>query len=102
MKKRTYKQMQNRLYREIKRRIIAENQWFQKIKFSVEQQKVETLRIRNIVDKHVGYEYIKRSMASKMADKLLEDGYIVFMTAERNDGTMYDCAEIEARLKVIR
>lgn len=109
MKKRTYKQIQNRLYREIKRRIIVEKQLLRSTKLAVERSRIETLCIRNAAFRHTYYcneakyvEFLKRNMARSIADKLLDDGYIVFYTSEQNDGPYSDYVEIEARLKVAR
>ena len=111
MKKRTYKQMQNRLYREIKRRIIVERLFSDLLKHSVkvtvEHPKVETLRIRNNVCMEYLYkadytEWLKHDLVQKMAEKLLKDGYIVFYTAKEGVGPLAEYTEIEARLTVVR
>ena len=111
MKKRTYKRMQNRLYREIKRRILAE----QALKFPipaqihVENRNIDTLKVRNKIDRRrlLPYdrgmiEYTKREMANRIAEKLYEDGYIYFLSEEPSYGQAFDYVEVEARIDVVR
>lgn len=106
MKKKTYKQMQNRLYREIKRRIIAE----QVSKFPVpvierNDARIETLEIRNIVPKFLAQqtEFVKTDMANKIASKLVANGFVEFFSSS---GPFYspmeNVMEIRARVKVVK
>lgn len=106
MKKKTYKQMQNRLYREIKRRIIAE----QVSKFLVpvierNDARIETLEIRNIVPKFLAQqtEFVKTDMANKIASKLVANGFVEFYSSS---GPFYspmeNVMEIRARVKVVK
>ena len=114
MSKKSYKQMQNRLYREIKRRIIAEN----KLKWPILppnkvitcERKIETIGVRKIIQNRdvpflgeVGIKGIQREMAHAIGERLFEDGYIEFLNHEPNDYEMLtDTTEIRARLDVVR
>lgn len=109
MKKRTYKQMQNRLYREIKRRMIAEQAMMFPVPVHIEHRNFDTLAVRHLVNKRMippntteYTEYIKRDMAHQLADKLKDEGYITYFTREGPDDMIFDNAEIEARIKVVR
>ena len=109
MKKQTYKQMQNRLYREIKRRMIAEQAMKFPVPVHIEHRNFDTLAIRHLVDKRAipvntaeYSEYIKRDMAHQLADKLMDEGYISYFTREKTNELIYDNAEIEARIMVVR
>ena len=110
MKKKTYKQMQNRLYREIKRRIVAENKIMYIHRIDACQRKVDTLAIRNRIDidqaRYIGYaqleEMTKREMASKAMTKLLEDGYFLFTAKEDPEDFMSGYQTVECRIQVIR
>ena len=53
MSKKSYKRIQNRLYREIKRRIIVENRLLKPVQFAKYEQKVETLKIRYVLPDHM-------------------------------------------------
>ena len=101
MSKKSYKRNQNRLYREIHRRILAENKLIQPLKVSVCERKIETLKIRSIVPNYMAneIELIKNDMARKITNKLIADGYVEFF----NSGTFaYDSQEIEARVDVVK
>ena len=109
MKKRTYKKMQNRLYREIKRRMIAEQAMMFPVPVHIERLNIDTLVTRHLVNKKmippntIEYsEYVKRDMAHQLADKLMDEGYITYFTMERPTDLIYDTMEIEARIKVAR
>ena len=109
MSKNSYKRNQNRLYREIKRRMIAEQAMKFPVPVNIEHRNFDTLVIRHLVDKRmiptntIEYsEYIKRNMAHQLADKLMDEGYITYYTMERPDEIIYDNAEIEARIMVVR
>jgi tRNA isopentenyl-2-thiomethyl-A-37 hydroxylase MiaE len=106
MSKKSFKKLQNRLYREIKRRIQAEAAARFPVPVVRVESKVDTLKIRRLVQAqeplfNKGYtDYIRSEMARQMADSLLKEGYIEFRSGER-DG-LFDCIEVEARLKVVR
>jgi hypothetical protein len=109
MKKRTYKQMQNRLYREIKRRMIAEQTMKLTVPVHIEHRNFDTLVVRHLINKRMippntteYTEYIKRDMAHQLADKLKDEGYITYFTREEPDEMIFDNAEIEARIMVAR
>ena len=55
MSKKSYKRNQNRLYREIKRRIIAENRLLKPVRFIKYEQKIETIKIRSILPDYIEY-----------------------------------------------
>lgn len=81
MSKKSYKRNQNRLYREIKRRIIAE----QALKFPVPvieiRRDIETLAIKDIIHNCCflnEIEFVKTDMANKLARKLIDEGFVEF------------------------
>jgi hypothetical protein len=105
MSKKSYKRNQNRLYREIKRRIIAE----QALKFPVPvieiHRDIETLAIKNIVHNHFvreNAEFIKMDMANKIARKLVAEGFMEFFYSENKYAPITDVTEIEARICVVK
>ena len=109
MKKKTYKQMKNRLYREIKRRMMFEQVSKFPVPVHVEHRNFDVLAIRQTIDKRMippNYdEYskmIQRDMAYKMADKLMDEGYICYYTSEDPSYPFYEYGEIEARLEVAK
>ena len=109
MSKKSYKRNQNRLYREIKRRMILENALKMPVPIRTEVHKIETVKVRHLVDKEgipqnsAAYaEYIKHDMAQQIADTLMKEGYISYYTRERPDEFIYKSVEIEARIKVVR
>ena len=104
MSKKSYKRNQNRLYREIKRRIAAE----QALKFPVPvievHRDIETLAIKNIVHTRLlnEIEFVKADMANKIARKLVAEGFIEFLCSENKYAPIEDATEIEARICVVR
>ena len=80
MSKKSYKRNQNRLYREIKRRIIAEQKIQDRIKLIKCERKIETLKVNQIVPYHLEdhLEIIKQDMAKQIARHLIDNGYIIF------------------------
>lgn len=103
--KKSYKRNQNRLYREIKRRIIAE----QALKFPVPvveaHKDIETFAIRNTVPNHLvcdEIEFVKMDMASKIARKLITEGFVEFFSNTNKYTPIEDVAEIEARICVVK
>lgn len=105
MSKKSYKRNQNRLYREIKRRIIAE----QALKFPVPvietHRDIKTLVIRNIVPNylvHDGIEFVKMDMASEIAKKLVAKGFVEFFSSENKYAPIADAIEIQARVCVVK
>ena len=103
MSKKSYKRNQNRLYREIKRRIIAE----QALKFPVpiieRYRNIETLRIRHIVSNYLvrEIEFVKTDMANRIARKLVAEGFVEFFISENKYEPISDAIEIEARVRVV-
>ena len=109
MSKKSYKRNQNRLYREIKRRMIAEQAMMFPAPVHIEHRNFDTLVVRKLIDKRMippntteYSEYIKRDMAHQLANKLMDEGYIRYFTREDPDGPIFDNAEIEARIMVVR
>jgi hypothetical protein len=105
MSKKSYKRNQNRLYREIKRRIAAE----QALKFPVPvvaiHRDIETLAIRNTVPNNRlirEIEFVKTDMANKLARKLVAEGYVEFYCREIKYGPISDASKIEARIRVVK
>lgn len=101
MSKKSYKRNQNRLYREIKKRIIAE----QALKFPIPvievHRDIETLAIRSIVSNHLTYEieFVKMDMANKIVRKLVSEGFVEFTN---KPAPIADAIEIEARIHVVK
>ena len=83
MSKKSYKRNQNRLYREIKRRIIAEQASRMPVPVIEIHRDIETLAIRNIVPNYLvrEIEFVKTDMANKLARKLVAEGYVEFFSA---------------------
>ena len=109
MSKKSYKRHQNRLYREFKRRIIAEQAMMLPVPVNIEHRNFDTLAVRHLVNKRMippntteYTEYIKRDMAHQLADKLKDEGYITYFTKEGPDEPIFDNAEIEAQIMVAR
>ena len=106
MSKKSFKKLQNKLYREIKRRIQAEAAARFPVPIVRVESKIDTLKIRKLIQTQYlifneGFtDYVRREMAGQMADTLLKEGYIEFRSGERRG--LYDCIEVEARLKVVR
>lgn len=112
MSKKSYKRNQNRLYREIKRRIIAENKLLKPVQFIGRERKIETIKIRSnipnyIEDKKGIIGWVKADMANKIMHKLIADGYLKFNYSGdyhriADDEEIMDIKEIEAVLNVVR
>lgn len=106
MSKKSFKKLQNRLYRETKRRIQAEAAARFPVPIVRVESKVDTLKIKRLVHTqdplfNKGYtDCVRREMAGQMADSLLKEGYIEFRSGEGHE--LFDCIEVEARLKVVR
>jgi len=104
MSKKSYKRNQNRLYREIKRRIIAE----QVAKFPVPvieiHRDIETLGIRSLVPNYLvnEIEFVKTDMANKIARKLVAEGFVEFYSRGNKYEPIADATEIEARICVAK
>ena len=106
MSKKSYKRNQNRLYREIKRRIIAE----QAAKFPVPvpvieiHRDIKTLAIRHIIPNYLvnEIEFVKTEMANKIARKLVAEGFVEFFSSENKYEPIADVTEIEARICVVK
>ena len=112
MSKKSYKRNQNRLYREIKRRIIAEQRLLKPVRFARCERKIETLKIRNIIPEYIENtkEFIKHAesdMARQITQKLISDGYLKFnyygdYIPIAEDEEAMDVEEIEAVLNVVQ
>ena len=112
MSKKSYKRNQNRLYREIKRRIIAENVLLKPVQPIKCDRKVDTIKIRNILHDYNEQtkeyiEYVKWDMTTEIVKKLVEDGYIKFNYSGDyhhivDDEEVMNISEIEARIYVVR
>ena len=106
MKKKTYKQMQNRLYREVKRRIEAEKRITIPIEVRTDGRQIDTIAVRNMVPCRVCTKdndaFVKSIMANKIVTKLLADEYIAFYSHADHYEPITDVVEIEARLDVVK
>ena len=110
MSKKSYKRNQNRLYREIKRRLIIEQQLAKcKIPINVTQSKLVRFEVDHIIYKHEFWgshfdideakKQITKSLAYRLADKLLEDQYVTILIA---DEPYDDCVRLKARINVVK
>lgn len=112
MSKKSYKRHQNRLYREIKKRITAEDRLLKPVRFAKCERKIETIKIRNIVPEYIEQtkeyvEFVKSDMARQIVKKLVEDGYIKFNYSGdyhriAEDEEVMNISEIEATLNVVK
>ncbi len=112
MSKKSYKRNQNRLYREIKRRIIAEQKLLRPVAIAKCERKIETLKVINIVPEYMGQtkeaiEFIKNDMARQLTRRLIGNGYVQykhFGKCQRvaDDEEVMVIKEIEATLNVVR
>ena len=105
MSKKSYKHIQNRLYREIKRRIIAEQVLKFPIPVAVQTNKdIETIAVQNIVPNHLAneIEFVKVDMANKIARKLVDEGFVEFLSNENEYVPIANTTEIKARIYVVR
>lgn len=99
MSKKSYKKLQNRLYREIKHRMALEH--IKPIKIIYEDRHIDTLAIESAIPlSHMQYiddceDHIKREMAYKLGNKLYEDKYITYQTSINAD-------ELTGPIKIIR
>lgn len=112
MSKKSYRRNQNRLYREIKRRIIAEDRLLKPVRFVKCEKKIETIKIRSIVPEYIEQtkeyiEFVKSDMTKQIVKKLVEDSYVKFnyfgdyhRIAE--DEEVMNISEIEARICVVK
>jgi hypothetical protein len=100
MSKKSYKKLKNRLYREIKRRIIAEKKLIAPVRVEMCERKIDTLKASMVTAYEIREktEYIKRHLALKLADRLISDGYIAFERKEY----MLDTALDEAWICVVK
>lgn len=104
MKKRTYKRMKNRLYREIHRRMLLEHAIAFPPKVCVEERKIETLAVRSTFPVEIVREgleeQVKREMVYAIVKRLSEEDFIVYYT--HDDMQPVDRFEVEARIDVVR
>ena len=104
MSKKSYKRNQNRLYREIKRRIIAEEAQKFPVPVIEIHGDIKTLAIRSIVSNHLVHkiEFVKTDIANKLARKLIAEGFVEFFSSENGYEPIADVTEIEARIRVVK
>ena len=112
MSKKSYKRNQNRLYREIKRRIIAEDRLLKPVRFVKCEQKIETIKIRNMLPDYIErtkeyIEFVKSDMTKQIMKKLVEDGHLKFNYYDKyqridDDEEVMNISEIEATLNVVK
>ena len=103
MGKKSYKQLQNRLYREIKRRIIAEQSARVQLKLTVYDRKIDVIKARQLIDcgEMLPDEFVKKELVRIIANKLYEEGYIEFYnTGPWHFEPIYGKAVVEARINV--
>jgi hypothetical protein len=112
MSKKAYKRHQNRLYREIKRRIIAEKQRLKPAQIIKCERKIETIKIRDILPDYIEQtkeyiEFVKSDMTKQIVKKLIEDDYVKFNYSSKyyrisDDEEVRNISEIEATLNVVK
>ena len=104
MSKKSYKRNQNRLYREIKRRIIAEQALRMPVPVIEIYRDIKTLAIKNIVHNRFlnEIELVKTEMANKLARKLVAEGFVEFYSRNNEYAQVPDAVEIEARICVVK
>ena len=105
MSKKSYKQLQNRLYREIKRRIIAEQQIAMPIKFTACERQIDTFKAEYRIPNWLAgnEEYLKMEVVNRIVIKLCEEGYFEFhWHGQEHDFPIGDYSWIDARLHVVR
>ena len=107
MTKRGYKQMKNRLYREIKRRIQAEQA---KLFVGVQRYSILESPLRRVcVEKAINSraipfndeeytEFVKTDMAYDLAKRLKADGIIKYISCH---DTIADCVRVRAEITVV-
>lgn len=108
MSKKSYKQLQNRLYREIKRRMIAEMFLNRPVTMCKTEVHIETVKIAHVT-KFLDYEYeqeadyVKKLLARKIGESLFQSGYIKYsVIREPFPDLDVDCIRIEASLDVVK
>ena len=98
--------MQNRLYREIRRRMLLEHAIAHPSEIKAEQRTIETVAVRMNFPIEIARdgveEQVKREMAYAIVRKLSECDYIVYYTRDNKYMQPIDRFELEARLDVVR
>ena len=105
MSKKSYKQLQNRLYREIKRRIIAEQQISMPIKFTACDRQIDTVKAEYRIPNWLAgnEDFMKTEVVCQIINKLREEGYFEFhWHGQEPDSPVVDHSWIDARLHVVR
>lgn len=108
MSKKSYKKLQNRLYREIKRRIQAEQRPMSFGSYTVTHQKIETIKVAQIFprlematngeEEFVDY-VMEHCLMKSIVKKLFYEGYVQCYSEMDHDR---DAIKVECQLKVIR
>lgn len=109
MSKKSYKKLQNRLYREIKRRIIAEKRplAFTRTIYKPINPEIDTLKIERIIppfdvseeNNQKLAEFIKQDLARQITNELLANGYFLF---ESGLDPITGAGKIRCRLRVCK
>lgn len=111
MKKKTYKQMQNRLYREIKHRMIAEGKMKMPVpRFHVIEKTIETVRCVKMINAGVCreeemelvMENVRKDLVHSMCDKLMEEGYLLFTSQVSSADDVVPMVKTEAIMQVVK
>ena len=106
MSKKSYKKLQNRLYREIKRRIIAEKCPIKTIYKPINPE-IDTFKIERIIppfdiseeNNQKLFEFIKQDMARQITNELLANGYFLF---ESGFDPVTSVGKVRCRLRVCK
>ena len=104
MSKKSYKQLQNRLYREIKRRMIAEMLSNRPVTMCKIEADIETVKIVQVIP-FLDYEqevaYMKELLARKIGESLCQSGHIKYSII-RDPFLDEDRIRMEATLDVVK
>lgn len=106
MSKKSYKQLQNRLYQEIKRRMIAEmlsNRAVTVCKTTVDIETVKIAHTMSFLDYEQGADYAKELLARKIGESLYQSGRIKYSVIREPFLDLdVDCIRMEASLDVVK
>lgn len=106
MSKKSYKQLQNRLYREIKRRMIAEMLSNHAVTVCKTTADIETVKIVKVIpfldyEQEADYEKVKKLLARIIGESLCQSGHIKF-SVTREPSPDVNLIRMEATLDVVK
>ena len=104
MSKKSYKKLQNRLYREIKQRLLAQSRNKKPVKLISCTKHIDTIRLKELVLHEEDEYFVKQLMVNKIAEALMDGGYVDFHSKHLHDEFGYKDGmprEYEATLLVV-